>query len=121
MGIGSEHAAWIQTLSGFLGCPLGLVEGSETLEADAASSTLEGVMGPPHSGITTELLVKLLVTRRDDGGLDVWALVFFFVDKRRVAERDKCYLTVEWREGQWARRGWEADAEGEWAGLETLE
>ncbi|HZI16248.1 MAG TPA: hypothetical protein VE153_38140 [Myxococcus sp.] len=41
-------AAWVQSLSDFLGCPLAFVEG-------------------------------------DDGGVAVWALVFFYVDKRRVA------------------------------------
>ena len=117
----SEHVEWIRALSVFLGCPLLLVEGSESLEVDAASATLEGVVGPPHPGIIIELVVKLLATRKDDGGVAVWALVFFFVDKRRVAEQGRCCLAIEWREGQWSRRGWESDGEGEWMGLETLE
>jgi hypothetical protein len=117
----SEHVEWIRSLSVFLGCQLRLVEGSESLEVDAASATLEGVVGPPHPGIIIELVVKLLTTRKDNGDVAVWALVFFFVDKRRVAEQGKCHLAMEWRDGQWSRRGWESDDEGEWAGLETLE
>jgi hypothetical protein len=117
----SEHAEWIRSLSVFLGCQLRLVEGSESIEADAASATLEGVAGPPHQGIIIELVVKLLTTRKDDGDVAVWALVFFFVDKRRVAEQGKCCLAIEWRSGQWSRRGWESDDEGEWMDLETLE
>lgn len=115
------HAEWIHSLSVFLGCPLRLVEGSETLEVGAASATLEGVAGPPHQGITIALVVKLLTARKDDGTVAVWALVFFFVDRRRVAEQGKCCLAVEWRDGQWSRRGWEPDAYGEWTDLETLE
>ncbi|WP_342378713.1 hypothetical protein NVS55_04880 [Myxococcus stipitatus] len=68
-----------------------------------------------------ELIVKLLVTRDDDRGVSIWALVFFFVDRRRVAEEGACCLAVELRDGQWRRRGWVADANGEWAGLEVLE
>ncbi|TQF16038.1 hypothetical protein FJV41_10170 [Myxococcus llanfairpwllgwyngyllgogerychwyrndrobwllllantysiliogogogochensis] len=117
----SEHVEWLKSLSLFLGCPLRIVQGSETIEVDAASATLEGMVGTPHPGLTIELVVKLLVTRKDDCGVAVWALVFFFIDKRRVAEQGKCCLAVEWREGQWSRRGWESDADGEWAGLETLE
>jgi len=117
----SDHAEWIRSLSAFLGCPLRLVEGSESLEADAASATLEGVVGPPHQGISIELIVKVLTTRKDDGDVAIWALVFFFVAKRRVAEQGKCCLAVEWREGKWSRRGWEADDEGEWTELESIE
>ena len=117
----SEHVEWIRSLSAFLGCQLRLVEGSESLEVDAASATLEGVVGPPHPGIIIELVVKLLTTRKDSGDVAVWALVFVFVDKRRVAEQGKCYLAMEWRDGQWSQRGWESDDEGEWTGLETLE
>jgi len=117
----SEHIEWIRALSVFLGCQLRLVEGSESLEVDAASATLEGVVGPPHPGIIIELVVKLLTTRKDDGDVAVWALVFFFVDKRRVAEQGKCCFAVEWRSGQWVRRGWESDVYGEWIDLETLE
>jgi hypothetical protein len=117
----SEHIEWIRSLSVFLGCQLRLVEGSESLEVDAASATLEGVVGPPHPGIIIELVVKLLTTRKDDGDVAVWALVFFFVDKRRVAEQGKCCLAVEWRSGQWVRRGWESDVYGEWTDLEVLE
>jgi len=117
----SEHVEWIRSLSEFLGCQLRLIEGSESLEADAASATLEGRVGPPHSGIIIEFVVKLLTIREDDGDVAVWALVFFFVDKRRVAEQGKCCLAVEWRSGQWIRRGWESDDEGEWTGLETLD
>jgi hypothetical protein len=59
--------------------------------------------------------------RKDDGDVAVWALVFFFVDKRRVAEQGKCCLAVEWRSGQWVRRGWESDVYGEWTDMEMLE
>lgn len=92
--IWSEHVEWIRSLSVFLGCQLRLVEGSESLEANAASATLKGVVGPPHPGIIIELVVKLLTTRKDGGDVAVWALVFFFVDKRRVAEQGKCYLSL---------------------------
>ncbi|WP_224242640.1 hypothetical protein [Hyalangium gracile] len=68
-----------------------------------------------------ELLVKLLTTRMDDGSVAIWALVFFFVDKRRVAEKGKSHLTAAWRAGQWAQRGWEADIYDEWTELEALE
>ncbi|WP_224368749.1 hypothetical protein [Hyalangium versicolor] len=117
----SEHVEWSRALSVFLGCQLRLVEGSESLEVDAASATLEGVVGSPHPGIIIELVVKLLTTRKDDGDVAVWALVFFFVDKRRVAEQGKCCLAVEWRSGQWVWRGWESDVHSEWTDLETLE
>ncbi|AEI63079.1 hypothetical protein [Corallococcus macrosporus] len=116
----SEHVKWIDSLSTFLGCHLKSVQGSETIGVDAASATLEGVVGARHSGVVVELVVKLLVTR-NEGDVSVWALVFFFVDGRRVAEEGKCCLAVEWREGQWSRRGWEADDTGEWVGLEVLE
>lgn len=117
----SAHVEWIRTLSVFLGCPLRLVEGSEIVEVNAAAATLEGSLVPPHPSIALELIVELLTTRMDDGDVAVWALVFFFVDKRRVAEQGKCCLAVEWREGQWRRRGWESDEYGEWTDLETLE
>jgi hypothetical protein len=117
----SEHVEWIRSLSVFLGCQLLLVEGSESLEVDAASATLEGVVGPPHPGVSIECVVKLLTARKDDGDVAVWALVFFFVDKRRVAEQGRCCLAVEWHSGQWVRRGWESDVYGEWTDLETLE
>jgi hypothetical protein len=94
--------------------------GVETMHGEARGPRLEGVVGPPHPGIIIELVVKLLTTRKDDGDVAVWALVFF-VDKRRVAEQGKCYLAMEWLDGQWSRRGWESDDEGEWTGLETLE
>ncbi|WP_140859939.1 hypothetical protein [Myxococcus xanthus] len=117
----SGHVKWIESLSTFLGCQLQTVQGSETTGIDAASATLEGVVGARHPGVVVELVVKLLVSRNDDGDVLVWALVFFFVDKRRVAEEGKCCLVVERREGQWRRRGWEADDNGEWAGLEMLD
>ncbi|NVJ19347.1 hypothetical protein [Myxococcus sp. AM010] len=117
----SKHAKWIESLSTFLGCQLQTVQGSEAIGVDTASATLEGVIGARHSGVVVELVVKLLVTRNDDRGVSVWALVFFFVDKRRVSEEGKCCLAVEWREDQWIRRGWEEDDNGEWAGLEMLD
>lgn len=117
----AAHVEWIQSLSEFLGRPLRIIEGSETYDVNAASATLKGAVGPPHPGITIELVVELLTTRMDDGLVAVWALVFFFVDKRRVAEQGKCCLAVELRGGQWHRRGWESDVYGEWTDLETLE
>lgn len=111
--------AWIRSLSDFLGCPLSLVVGSEVLEADAGAATLRGVVGPAHPGVTIELLVKVLTTRQED--VAVWALVFFYVDKRRVAEEGKSHLALEWREGQWHRRYWEADIYGEWEDFKTLD
>ncbi|WP_235685344.1 MULTISPECIES: hypothetical protein [Corallococcus] len=120
MDLWSGHAEWLKSLSLFLGCSLRIVHGSETVEVDAASATLEGMVGALHSGIVIELVVKLLVAQKDDGSVTVWALVFFFVDKRRVAEQGMCYLALEWREDQWCRRGWESDVDDEWAGLETL-
>jgi hypothetical protein len=117
----AAHDEWIGSLSVFLGCQLRLVEGSEMLDADAAAATLRGVFGAPHSGVSVECFVKLQTARKDDGDVAVWALIFFFVDKRRVAEQGKCCLAVEWRSGQWIRRGWESDVYEEWTGLETLE
>lgn len=117
----SEHAEWIRSLSIFLGSQLRLVEGSESFESDTASVTLEGTLGSQSPSVIIELIVKLLSTREDTGDVAVWALVFFFVDKRRVAEEGKCYLALEWRAGQWSRRGWESDDEGEWVDLKTLD
>jgi hypothetical protein len=111
--------AWVQSLSEFLGCPLAFVEGSELLKVDAGVAVLRGVVGPARPGVTLELLVKVLTTRQED--VSVWALVFFFVDKRRVAEEGKSHLALEWREGQWHRRGWEPDEYGEWEDLKTLD
>ncbi|MCE9671599.1 hypothetical protein LY474_27710 [Myxococcus stipitatus] len=118
----AEHVGWIQELSRFLGCPLSMVEGSESVAPDAASWTLEGSLGAPsQTGLSFDLVVKLQATRVDSGDLSVWALVFFFVDKRRVAEEGSCFLSLEWRMGAWRRKGWEADVHGEWGGLETLD
>jgi len=118
---GSAHAEWIRALSVFLGCPLRLVEGSETVDPAASAATLEGTLVPSHPGITVELIVKLLTTRMDDGEVAVWALVFFFIDKQRVAPPGQCCLAVEWHEGHWKQRRWESDEYGEWTELETLE
>lgn len=117
----SAHGEWIQSLSGFLGCPLRLVEGSEIVQVNAAAATLEGAIGPPHPGVRIELLVKLLTNRNDDGGVVIWSLVFFFIDKQRVAPQGKCLLALEWREGQWHHRHWESDVYDEWTELETLD
>ena len=119
----SAHAEWIQSLSAFLGSGLRLVEGSETVRADSADATLEGAVGPPQAGIPIQLIVKLQTTRMDTGEVSVWALVFYFVGKQRVAPPGKCLLAVEWRDGQWHRRTWESDEYGEWewAGLEVLD
>jgi sugar (pentulose or hexulose) kinase len=113
--------AWVQSLSDFLGCPLAFVEGSESLGGNAAAAALRGRVGPPRPGVTLELLVKVLTTRMDDGSVAVWALVFFYVDKRRVAEEGKSHLAIEWRDGAWHRRHWEEDEYDEWAELETLD
>ena len=112
---------WVQSLSDFLGCPLAFVVGSETLEVNAGAAALRGVVGPPRPGITVELLVKALTTRMDDGSVAVWALVFYYVDKRRVAEEGKSHLAIEWRDGEWHRRRWEDDEYDEWTELETLD
>ena len=45
LDVWSAHVEWIRSLSAFLGCPLRLVEGSETVEADVAAATLQGVVG----------------------------------------------------------------------------
>jgi hypothetical protein len=113
--------AWVQSLSDFLGFPLAFVEGSESLGGNAGAAALRGRVGPPHPGVTLELLVKALTTRMDDGGVAVWALVFFYVDKRRVAEEGKSHLAIEWRDGAWHRRRWEEDEYDEWTELETLD
>src|SRR5262245_36021647 len=110
----AAHGEWISSLSTFLGCQLRLVEGSEIIDPDAAAATLRGGFGAPHPGVIIECAVKLLTTRKDDGEVAIWALVFFFIDKRRVAKQGKCCLAVEWRSGQWGRRGWEADVYEEW-------
>jgi hypothetical protein len=117
----SAHGEWTQSLLDFLGCPLRLVEGSETVDIAAASGTLRGVLVPPHPGVMMELLVKLLMTRQDDGEVAIWALVFFFVDKQSVAPQGKFVLALEWSEGQWHHRHWEPDEYDEWTELETLD
>jgi hypothetical protein len=36
-------------------------------------------------------------------------------------EEGKCHLNFEWREGEWLRRGWEPDSDGEWEDFTTLD
>jgi hypothetical protein len=113
--------AWVQSLSDFLGHPLALVVGSEGLERNAGDATFRSVAGAPRPGVTIELLVKVLTSRLDDGRVAVWALVFFYVDKRRVAEAGKSHLAIEWKDGAWHRRRWEDDEYDEWTEFETLD
>lgn len=117
----SSREVWIRALSDFLGGALRLVDGSEIVHDDAVHATLRESLSPPHSGVTMERLVKLQVSRVESGEIEVWALVFFFVDKQRVAPAGQCFLTLQWRDGRWSPRQWEADVYDEWTGLETLD
>lgn len=121
MGVWSGHEDWIRGLSDFLGCSLRLVDGSEIIREQSAFATLRGTLGPPPPRIALDLNVKLQVNRMDDGDIAVWALVFYFVDKRRVAAKGGCFLTLQLCGEKWERRGWEADVYGEWDELETLD
>ena len=117
----SSRDVWIRALSEFLGGALHLVAGSEIVHGDAAHGTLRDVLASPHMGVAIERVVELQVTQLDSGEVTVWALAFFFIGKQRVAPAGQCFLTLQWKDGCWLSRGWEADVHDEWTDLETLD
>ncbi|RKG53696.1 hypothetical protein D7X30_29980 [Corallococcus sp. AB011P] len=117
----SSREVCLLALSDFLGATLQLVQGSERVGNDAASATVRDSMSPSRPGGVIEHVVHLQVAQVEGGEVEVWALVFFFVEKRRVAPAGQCFLTLQWEKGRWNSRRWEADVYGEWTGLETLD
>ncbi|NNB93403.1 hypothetical protein HJC10_04035 [Corallococcus exiguus] len=117
----SSREVWLLALSDFLGGTLQFVEGSERLGNDAAGATLTEARSSPCPGVMVERVVELQVTQVESGDVEVWALVFFFVDKKRVAPAGQCFLTLQWENGCWRSRRWEADVHDEWTGLEALD
>ncbi|MFP2899322.1 hypothetical protein [Corallococcus sp. 4LFB] len=117
----SSREVWIRALSEFLGGALRLVAGSEIVRDDAAYGTLRDALASPHTGVALERVVELQVTQLDSGEFAVWALVFFFIGKQRVAPAGQCFLSLQWKDGCWFSRGWEADVHEEWTGLKTLD
>ncbi|AFE06384.1 hypothetical protein COCOR_05465 [Corallococcus coralloides DSM 2259] len=117
----SSREVWLRALNDFLGATLQLVEGSESFGNDAAGATLRDTVSRARPGVMIEHVVQMQATQVDGGEVQVWALVFFFVDRRRVAPAGQCFLALQWEDGRWSSRRWEADVYGEWTGLETLD
>lgn len=90
----------------------------DSVDCDAVEGALVGAASRAHGWNSSW---KLPVTRDDDRGVSIWALVFFFV----IGDVSRKKGRVVWR---WscARRAMAttrlvADANGEWAGLVKLE
>lgn len=116
-----------QDLGYACGFNLTMVEGSFSSDEVFASATARS-WEPPREGsrLCMNIRAQLLSTSNDEGGSDIWALVFFYINGARVAPTGFNHLTLKWETGvdgisRWVVRGWEADVYEEWAGAECLE
>ena len=116
----------VRDLGEACGFELALVDGSIIVEGAYVAATARS---PARSSIprpvAMEALAKVLISPHEAGGVETWALVFFFVNGQRVAPPGMSHLTLKLEPdaggaSHWVAREWEADIYEEWTGLERL-
>lgn len=114
-------------LSGVCGFQLIMVDGSVSGDGVFASATARARQSPVSGSLTClAVRAELLCTAVENGGVEIWALVFFYVNGVRVAPEGANHLTFEWVQDEsgvsrWALNGWEADVYDEWSGADRLD
>jgi len=112
----------LEQLGGALGFGLHFVPDSMRGEGGNFAATARSVPDGRGGECKIEVLVHLLVSDPKEDGPSIWALVFYFVDRRRVAPPGMSHLTLAFDEieGRWRAKEWENDPYDEWTdeGLE---
>lgn len=114
------------------GFALALIEESVIVEGGYLAATARSLASEPAPepapvpAVRLEALAKILISPNEAGGSQTWALVFFFVNRQRVAPAGMSHLTLKLdREGdgasRWVAVDWEEDEHQEWSGLERLD
>jgi hypothetical protein len=108
----------IDTLGVALGAPLVVDEINTAAEHGMATATAHATIKLSEV-LQLQFVVKILVSDCSISEPRTWALVFFFVNRRRVAPADFSHATLSYDvEGQvWHFRDWEVDAFDEWGDL----
>lgn len=110
-----------------IGYELTLVEESVIRDDGYVTATAEGARREPDNerqdsmGPTYNVIVKIMSSVLDSGEKSTWALVFFYINRIRVAPKGKDYATLSLaRGGKWFMAEWESDVYDEWSELALL-
>jgi hypothetical protein len=115
-------AMLLNLLEGAIGFELRLVEGSVIRERDDVAATARSKRSEPSPEVRVEVLVQLLISTPEPAGSSIWALIFYYVNGRRVAPPGLSHMTLSFAKesSRWMPGDWEADEYEEWTEFDRL-
>jgi hypothetical protein len=117
-----ELGKLVDTLACASGLTLALVEGSVSIEGESIVMTAMSRGAPRGRNITLDAVAKVFIAEAQEGKRATWALIFFYIDGRRVAAEGLSHVAFSLDDGgEWKKLGWERDEYNEWGEMSDAE
>ena len=115
-----ELGKLVDALARASGLALVLVEDSILVEGEYVAMTATSRGAAESHGISLSAIARVLVAEQHEGKRPTWALVFLYIDGRRVVAEGLSHVAFSLDdEGEWKKLGWERDEYNEWEEMNT--